>query len=132
MDIDAIISTYDGMSTGIIKVLKKYNLNKKILVTGQDAELAACAHLLTGDQTITIYKPGYKLAHKAVEFAYKMALNDELKVDKHIYNGRIEVPTILLDPILLDKNNLKTVIIKDGVFTLEQINSLTESEEEGL
>ena len=112
---DAILSAYDGMSTGVIDLLKEYGLAGKVLVTGQDAELAACRNIVAGYQTMTIYKSVKQLAIKAAEVSVKLINNEKIKdVNKSINNGQIEVPSILLEPIVVDKNNLKSTVIADG------------------
>jgi hypothetical protein len=39
-----------------------------------------------------------------------------------ISNGKIQVPTIMLKPVLVTKNNIKTTVVKDGFQTLKSIN----------
>ena len=68
---DVILSAYDGMSTRVIDLLKEYNLAGQVIITGQDAELAACRNIVKGYQTVTIYKSVKQLANKAAELAIK-------------------------------------------------------------
>lgn len=112
---DAIISSYDGMTTGVVDLLKEYSLAGKVLITGQDAELAACQNIVKGYQTMTVYKSVKQLAYKAAELAVKIANNNKITdATRTVNNGQIEVPTIYLDPVAVDKNNLKSTVIADG------------------
>ena len=112
---DAILSSYDGMTTSVVDLLKEYNLAGKVLITGQDAELEACQNIVKGYQTMTVYKSVKQLAYKAAELAIKIANNDKINdATRTVNNGQIEVPTIYLDPIAVDINNLKTTVIADG------------------
>src|SRR5262249_11998064 len=52
----------DGMANTVIAALKAHNLNGKVLVTGQDAEVSGIRNILLGDQSMTVYKPIKKLA----------------------------------------------------------------------
>ncbi|MGZ3715798.1 MAG: ABC transporter substrate-binding protein, partial [Ktedonobacterales bacterium] len=52
----------DGMANTVIAALKAHNLNGKVLVTGQDAEVSGIRNILLGDQSMTVYKPITKLA----------------------------------------------------------------------
>src|SRR5260370_8561376 len=52
----------DGMANTVIAALTKVHLNSKVLVTGQDAEVAGIRNILKGDQSMTVYKPIKKLA----------------------------------------------------------------------
>jgi D-xylose transport system substrate-binding protein len=38
-----------------------------------------------------------------------------------VNNGKIDVPSILLEPLVVDKNNNITTIIKDGYQKMEDI-----------
>lgn len=112
---DAILSAYDGMSTGVINLLKEYKLEGQVLITGQDAELAACRNIVKGYQAMTIYKSVKRLAEEAAEVSMKLAKNESIKdVNQKINNGQIDVATIFLDPVVVDKDNLKSTVIADG------------------
>src|SRR6267378_3099659 len=54
-DIQAIVASNDGTAGGAISALPP-NLEGKVLVTGQDAQLDACQRIAEGRQTMTIYK----------------------------------------------------------------------------
>jgi D-xylose transport system substrate-binding protein len=119
---DAILSSYDGMSAGCMKALDEHNLTGKVLITGQDAELEACRNIVRDRQTMTIYKPLKAMAEKSAEIAFKMASGEDFeKPATTINNGQKDVPAILLEPIAVDKNNMKSIIIADGFYTEQQV-----------
>lgn len=118
---DAILSSYDGMSTACIAALKEYGLAGKVLISGQDAELEACRNIVKDLQTLTIYKPFKSLVEKAAEIAYNMATGKNLEKSVTTDNGAKEVPTMLLEPIAVDKSNIRNTIIADGFYTESQI-----------
>lgn len=118
---DAILSSNDGMTSGCIAALKERDLAGKVLITGQDAELVACKNIINDLQTSTIYKPLKKLAEKAAETAYKMAAGEDVEKTTTADNGQISVPSFLLDPIVVDKNNIRNTVIADGFYTEAQI-----------
>jgi D-xylose transport system substrate-binding protein len=118
---DAILSSYDGMTTACIKVLQKHNLAGKTLITGQDAELDACRNIVNDLQTVTIYKPFKPMIEKAAEIAYQMASNKDFEKNTSVNNGETDVPALFLEPIAVDKNNMRNTIIADGFFTESQV-----------
>jgi D-xylose transport system substrate-binding protein len=122
---DVVLSSYDGMSTGVIDLFKEYKIQPgQVLMTGQDAELAACRNIVQGYQTMTIYKSVKTLAYKAAEVAMKIANNEKIAdANGKVWNGQIDVPSILLDPVTVDINNLKTSVIADGFHTESEIYS---------
>jgi D-xylose transport system substrate-binding protein len=120
---DVVLSSYDGMSTGVIDLFKEYKIAPgRVLVTGQDAELAACRNIVEGYQTMTIYKSVKTLAYKAAEIAMKISRHEKIQeATGRISNGQKDVPTILLEPVTVDINNLKTTVIADGFHTESEI-----------
>jgi D-xylose transport system substrate-binding protein len=112
---DAILSAYDGMSTGAIKALDENNVTLFPIITGQNAELEACRNILNGRQSMTVYKPIKTEAEQAAILAMKCAKNESIeKTGKTSFNGAIEVPAILIEPISVNVSNMKGTIIADG------------------
>ncbi len=55
-DITAVVASNDGTAGGAIQALQEHKLAGKVLVSGQDADLAAIIRILDGTQTMTVYK----------------------------------------------------------------------------
>jgi D-xylose transport system substrate-binding protein len=119
--IDAVIASNDGTAGGAIQALEGQNLAGKVPISGQDADLAACKRIVAGTQTSTIYKPLKKLAFSAAELAIKLAKKESVTASQKIPNGKIEVPSVLLDPISVDKSNLEATVIADGFHPKEAV-----------
>jgi D-xylose transport system substrate-binding protein len=120
--VDAAVVSNDGTAGGAIQALAEQKLAGKVVVTGQDADLAACQRIVAGTQSMTIYKPIRVLAAKAAEVALALA-NKQPVSDKTspVANGKKDVPSILLEPIPVDKDNLVSTIIADGYQKLEAV-----------
>ncbi|AZB44727.1 ATPase [Bacillus sp. FJAT-42376] len=121
--IDAVIAANDGTAGGVINALSSSGLSGKIPVSGQDAELMAIKRIIEGSQTMTVYKPITRLAEEAAQVAVKAAKGEKVAADRTVNNGKIDVPSILLDPIAVTKENIKDTVIKDGYLTEEEIFS---------
>ena len=119
-DIQAIVASNDGTAGGAISALPP-QLVGKVLVTGQDASLDAVQRIVEGKQTMTIYKPIQPLAFSAVDSAIKLARGEKIDAKDKINNGKNDVPSILQEPIVLDKNNVMQTVIKDGYHKLEDV-----------
>ncbi|MFA9392423.1 MAG: sugar ABC transporter substrate-binding protein [Prolixibacteraceae bacterium] len=120
---DVLLSSYDGMSTSCIKAFENAGLDKNILVTGQNGEKEAYRNIILGKQAMTVYKPTEELAEEVARIAWKLAVNSEREhISTTISNSRIDVPSLLLDPILIDSKNLKNEIIDKGIFSKEELN----------
>ena len=120
--IDAIVVSNDGTAGGAIQALEEQKLGGKVIVSGQDAELAACQRVLGGMQVMTVYKPIKPSAEKAAEVAMKIIRGEPINDATHaINNGKKDVASILLPPVAVDKNNLYDTVVKDGYQKLEEI-----------
>lgn len=113
-NIDAVIAANDGTAGGAIKALTEYNLDGKVLVSGQDAELAACQRIVKGTQLMTVYKPIPKLAKSGIELAVKLAKGERIVSTSTVNDGTHDVPSVLLEPIAVTKENIGSTVIKDG------------------
>jgi D-xylose transport system substrate-binding protein len=112
--IDAILASNDGTAGGAIQALIEEGLAGKVLVTGQDADLAACQRLVGGTQTMTVYKPLTQLASRAADLAVKLATGRPIIAKAETDNGKIAVPSVLLDIVAVTRDNLRETIIADG------------------
>jgi len=119
--IDAVVAANDGTAGGVIQALAAQGLAGKIPVSGQDAELAAAQRIVEGTQTMTVYKPIKNLAETAAELAVKLAKGEEIQTDKTVNNGKIDVPSVLLEPIAVDKSNIDATVIADGFHSREDV-----------
>jgi D-xylose transport system substrate-binding protein len=113
-NIDAILASNDGTAGGAIQALIEEGLSGKVLVTGQDADLAACQRIVAGSQTMTVYKPLTRLAKSAAELAVKLARRQPLIARAETDNGRIRVPSVLLDIVAVTRDNMRETVIADG------------------
>jgi D-xylose transport system substrate-binding protein len=112
--IDAILASNDGTAGGAIQALIEEGLTGKVIVTGQDADLAACQRIVAGTQTMTVYKPLTQLAKRAAELAVKLAKGQPIIAKAETDNGKVAVPSVLLDIVAVTKQNIRETIIADG------------------
>ncbi|MUG87092.1 substrate-binding domain-containing protein [Paenibacillus timonensis] len=126
-NIDAVLSPYDGISIGILSSLKGvgYGSGSKSMpiVTGQDAELASVKSILAGEQTQTVFKDTRELAKKAVSMVQSILEGTEAEVnDSKTYdNGVKVVPSYLLEPVSVDKDNLEQALVDTGYYSKEDL-----------
>jgi D-xylose transport system substrate-binding protein len=119
-DIQAIVASNDGTAGGAVSALPP-QLVGKVLITGQDAQLDAVQRIVEGKQTMTVYKPIRPLAYSAVDSALKLARGEALETKDVVNNGKLNVPSILQEPKVVDKNNVMQTVIADGYHKLEDV-----------
>jgi D-xylose transport system substrate-binding protein len=123
--VDGVYAANDGTGGGAIAAMKAAGLNPLPPVTGQDAELAAVQRILTGDQYMTVYKAIKPEAEAAAQLAYDLLTKTPVPADmtggKTVNNTKMDVPSVLLTPIAVTKDNVESTIVKDGFWTAQQI-----------
>jgi D-xylose transport system substrate-binding protein len=120
-DITAVVASNDGTAGGAIQALEDHKLAGKVLVSGQDADLAAIIRILEGTQSMTVYKPLSSQAKLAAEAAVASAKGEAAKTTAAVSIGNKTIPAILLNPVVVTKDNVKQTVIKDGFQNLETI-----------
>jgi D-xylose transport system substrate-binding protein len=120
--INAVVAANDTLAGAAIQALTEENLEGKAVVSGQDADLAACQRIVAGTQSMTVYKPIQKLAFKAAELAVAMVQKQPISdTTTTVNNGQKDVPSVLLEPIEVDKDNLDSTVIADGYQKKEDV-----------
>lgn len=125
--VDAVLSPYDGLSIGILSSLKGvgYGTPKQPMpvVTGQDAEIPSVKSIVAGEQTQTVFKDTRDLAKVASKMVDAVVKGEKPEVNdtKTYDNGVKVVPSYLLIPVSVDKNNWEEVLVKGGYYKKDQI-----------
>jgi len=124
--VDGVIAANDGMAGAVITVLQKNGLNGVVPVTGQDATLAGLQSILRGDQLMTVFKAIKAQAEAAAKLAALAASGDSAAADAYAKastedpeTGR-EIKSVLLDPTVVTKDNVKDVV-DGGYVTAAQL-----------
>ena len=129
-EIDGIVAANDTLAQGVIAALRGSNLEGKVLVTGQDASDAAIVNILNGLQTMTVYKSLQQQAGAAARGAVALANGEDVS---EIFPDVVEtewgdVPALLLQPTVVDINNIGETVIKDGFTKREDVCTGTAAE----
>ncbi|WP_026959637.1 D-xylose ABC transporter substrate-binding protein [Aliagarivorans taiwanensis] len=120
-DIDVVVASNDSTAGGAIQALDAQGLAGKVLISGQDADLAAIRRVVAGTQTMTIYKPIQMLATTAAEIAVELGAGNQPETNSSLNNGLKDVPAYLLTPIAVDKDNVDDTVIADGFHKKEDV-----------
>lgn len=124
-DLDIACSAFDGFSYGIRSALESagYTDANWPLITGQDAELMAVKNIISGKQTMSIYKDTRLLAEKCVNMVNAVLSGTEPEInDTTTYdNNVLVVPSYLCTPIPVDQSNYEEIIVEGGYYTADQL-----------
>ena len=119
--IDGVVASADSVAGGVCQALLEEHLAGKVIVTGQDADLAACQRVMRGSQTMTIYKPLKQLADYAAQAAFDLAQGKKISAPNSIDNGFKKVPAVFQDVTVVDKDNMFSTVVKDGFQKAEDL-----------
>ncbi|MCM4079857.1 sugar ABC transporter substrate-binding protein [Paractinoplanes hotanensis] len=134
-NIKGVLAANDGLGNAAITVLKKNQLNGQVPVTGQDATVQGLQNILAGDQCMTVYKAIKKEADAAADLAVALAKKQKpttaTGTTKDPESGA-DVPSVLLEPQSITKENVKDVIAdgfvtKDAVCTADFAKACTDA-----
>jgi D-xylose transport system substrate-binding protein len=120
-----VYAANDGTAGGAIAAMKAAGIDPATRpTTGQDAELAAIQRILIGEQYMTVYKAIKPEAEAAAELAVALARGEDPPaglVNDKVDNGTKQVPSVLLKPVAVTKDNIQDTIVKDGFWKASQI-----------
>jgi putative multiple sugar transport system substrate-binding protein len=125
--VQGVLSPYDGLSIGILSALKSAGYGTAgqpyPIVTGQDAEVASVKSIVAGEQYATIFKDTRDLAKATVRMADAVLKGGKPEVNntKDYDNGVKVVPSYLLQPVIVYKDNYKSALIDTGYYTADQL-----------
>jgi ABC-type xylose transport system substrate-binding protein len=118
---DAIICAADVLVRGVMEVLMENNAIGSVIVTGQDAELEICKMIVKGEVEMTVYKPIEKLGDVASKIMWNSIKKKKVETNTMFNNEYRDIPSYLLTPIVVNKENIDKTIIEDDYYTKEQI-----------
>jgi D-xylose transport system substrate-binding protein len=120
-----VYSANDGMASGAIAAMKGAGIDPKTRpITGGDGELAALQRIVIGEQYSTIYLTINKQAEVSAELAVALAQHKPVPaglVNAKTDNGAMQVPSVLLTPVAVTKDNIKDTVVKDGFYKPSEI-----------
>jgi len=133
--LDAVLAPNDTLARAIIEACKadaKYQA-KLPVTSGQDAEFDSAMSIKNGEQYSTVFKDTAKLAEAAIMLADQLLKGQPVNVPGTVlaagdttqiaFTGTGYVTTLLLDPILVTRNNLN-VPVDAGFYTAAQAGQL--------
>jgi putative multiple sugar transport system substrate-binding protein len=126
--LNGILSPYDPISLSTLEACKAVGYGSAPgkplpVVGGQDCIVASCKSILAGEQYATILKDTRSLGAATVTLADTLMQGKTPQgLDTTSYdNGSKIVPSILLDSVIVTKDNLKAAVVDTGYHTAAEI-----------
>ncbi len=121
-DINAAIAANDGLAQAVITARQNAGLDF-IPVTGQDATVGGIQNVLAGRQSMTVYKAikAEAEAGAGLAIAIVQGTDTSMMVTGSVNNGTNDIPSVLLVPVSVTKDNVAETVIADGFRTWDEI-----------
>ena len=121
-EVDAVFAANDGLASSVIAALKGQGLDP-LPLSGQDATVTGMQYVLSGEQTMSVYKPIKLEADAACAAAIALFNGEDVTAltSDTINNGTNDIPFIKLTPLAVTRDNMADTVIADGFRTWEEI-----------
>ncbi|NKZ05876.1 sugar ABC transporter substrate-binding protein [Actinomadura latina] len=110
--IDGVVAANDNLGNAVVSILKKNKRAGEVPVTGQDATVQGLQNILDGNQCMSVYKPTKQEADAAAKLAISLIKGEkgETTATENDPVGKRDVPSVLLQPVSITKENVKQVV----------------------
>jgi putative multiple sugar transport system substrate-binding protein len=112
----AILAPNDGTARAIADTFESDAAVTSYEISGQDAEKASVQYIIDGKQSMTVFKDTRILASDSVDLAKKILGGEKPSTDATYNNGKIDVPSIQTEVIVVTKDKVKPVLIDSGYY----------------
>ena len=125
--VDAVLAPNDTLAVGIVSSLKGVGYGKgdlkMPLITGQDSEPSSIKAIIAGDQYSSIFKDTRELAKVVSKMVGAVLTGKQPEInDTKTYNNGVKVvPSFLLKPVLVTKDNYQHILIDSGYLKASQV-----------
>jgi len=120
-----VYAANDDTGGGAIAAMKSAGIDpEEKPTTGQDATVAGVQRILIGQQYMTVYKATDKETKVSAEIAVALAEGKEFpqsKITDEPNNGKVKVPSVLLEPVAVTKDNIKQTVVADEFITADEL-----------
>jgi D-xylose transport system substrate-binding protein len=106
--IDAVAAANDGLANAVVTALKAKKL-QPIPLSGQDATVEGVQNIISGWQTMTVWKDTRKLATVSAAAAIALAKGQRPKTTGTVKNGTKRLPAFIIPPQSITKANYKVL-----------------------
>jgi D-xylose transport system substrate-binding protein len=121
---EGVYGANDEMAAGAIAAMKSAGVKPEDRPsTGQDATVAGVQRILVGQQYMTVYKATDRETKVAADIAVALAEGREPQVEitEEVDNGKVKVPSVLLEPVAVTQDNIKETVVKDEFITADEL-----------
>lgn len=124
--LDAVVATSDCLALGVINSLTQVYKDQGMsfpIITGQDCDKANVNHIIKGKQSFSILKDTRKLAEGSLNIVDSIYEQKPLEINKTYNNGIKEIATYTYEPVVVNKENYKELLINSKFYKEEDFKN---------
>ncbi|GAA0456829.1 sugar ABC transporter substrate-binding protein [Actinoplanes capillaceus] len=124
--VNVVLSPNDSLALGIAQSLESKGYKPGAdypIITGQDADLANTKNVLADKQAMTVWKDTRSLGDQVAKMIDAIVKGGTVEVnDEKTYNNGVKVvPSYLLPPVVVTKDDVKTKLVDSGFYTADKL-----------
>lgn len=124
--VDVVLSPNDSLALGIEQSLESQGYKPGTdwpIITGQDADLANVKNILADKQSMTVWKDTRTLGEQVSKMVDQIIKGETVETnDTETYNNGVKVvPSYLLPPVVVTKDDVKTKLVDSGFYTADKL-----------
>ncbi|WP_420807795.1 multiple monosaccharide ABC transporter substrate-binding protein [Antribacter gilvus] len=124
--VNVVLSPNDSLALGIAQALESAGYAPGAeypVITGQDADLANTKNILADKQSMSVWKDTRTLGNQVAKMVDSIVAGEEPEVnDTETYdNGEKVVPSFLLEPQVVTKDDVESALVESGFFDASEL-----------
>jgi putative multiple sugar transport system substrate-binding protein len=124
--VNVVLSPNDSLALGIAQSLESKGYLPGAdypIITGQDADLANTKNILADKQAMTVWKDTRTLGDQVLKMVDAIVKGGTVETnDTKTYNNGVKVvPSYLLPPVVVTKDDVKTKLVDSGFYTADKL-----------
>ena len=121
--IDAWLCSNDSTALGVTQALETYYKGTYPIITGQDCDIANVKNIISGKQSMSVFKDTRNLVDRTVTMVKQIAEGKTVEINDTTtyHNGYDYVNAYLCDPVFVDINNYVEILIDSGYYTADML-----------
>lgn len=119
-----VLAPNDGTARSIADTFKADKDVKSYVITGQDAEKASVQYIIDGKQSMTVFKDVRNLVKDSITMAVAILKGQTPETTGSYNNKKVDVKAKQTAVIVVDKANVKSVLIDSGYYSATDFTGL--------
>ncbi|MFT5241751.1 MAG: D-xylose transport system substrate-binding protein [Candidatus Promineifilaceae bacterium] len=111
-----LMVSHSSLAAGAIQALMRIGSDDETFVSGIHPDSASFRRILRGQQHSSLLMPYAEAGRRSADLVYRLATRRAIDVKNTQHNGLLEVPVVLLDAVLVTRENAREMISRETLY----------------